>query len=106
MIGPMIAICVGGSVFAYFIQPSMRYNSMRKSLVSEIEKVYPDWLLELSLLLQTKNLNVALEETIKTAPLVIKKELKTLAEEIAKDPTSMEPYANFLNDIPVPSIHQ
>lgn len=102
----MIAICVGGSVFAYFIQPSMRYNSMRKSLVSEIEKVYPDWLLELSLLLQTKNLNVALEETIKTAPLVIKKELKTLAEEIAKDPTSMEPYANFLNDIPVPSIHQ
>ena len=105
MIGAVIALCVGGSVFAYFIQPSMKYSSMRKSLVNEIEKVYPDWLLELSLLLQTKNLHVALEETIKTAPLVIKKELKVLAEEIAKNPTSMEPYAKFLNDIPVPGIH-
>lgn len=105
MLIPIIAICVCASIFAYFIQPPMKYSSMRKSLVNEIEKTFPDWLLELSLLLNTKNLHVAIEETTKTAPLVIKRELKTLIEEIKNDPTSMEPFTNFLNDVPVPSIH-
>lgn len=105
MIKYTAALGVLGFLFAWLVQPKLKFNSLRKSLIAEVEKVYPDWLLELSLLLQTKNLHVALEETIKTSPLVIRQELRKLSDEIALNPTSIEPYGTFLQDLPLPNVH-
>jgi hypothetical protein len=83
----------------------LKYNSTRKSITKEIEKSYPDWLLELSLLLQTENLHVALEKTLPTAPRILEDDLIELSDNIAKYPTEVYPYTNFLHTINVSNIH-
>ena len=101
----MMLICLGLAAFAYFLQPITKYNSTRKSLTREIEKAYPDWLLELSLLLQTENMHVALEKTLDTAPMILQDDLIQLGDDIASYPTEVFPYTNFLHDINVANIH-
>ena len=101
----MMLICLALAAFAYFLQPITKYNSTRKSITREIEKAYPDWLLELSLLLQTENLHVALEKTLDTAPMILQDDLIQLGDDIASYPTEVFPYTNFLHDINVANIH-
>lgn len=101
----MLLICLGLAAFAYFLQPITKYNSTRKNITREIEKAYPDWLLELSLLLQTENMHVALEKTLDTAPMILQDDLIQLGDDIASYPTEVFPYTNFLHDINVPNIH-
>ena len=101
----MLLICVLMSFFMWFIQPILRHNSSIKKITQEIEKCYPDWLLELSLLLQTDNLHVALEKTMETAPMLLKDDLVQLGDEIAANPTDVAPFNNFLPTLNVPSIH-
>ncbi len=101
----MMLICLALAAFAYFLQPITKYNSTRKSITREIEKAYPDWLLELSLLLQTENLHVALEKTLDTAPMILQDDLIQLGDDIASYPTEVFPYTNFLHDINVSNIH-
>lgn len=93
------------ALFALFAQPILKYKSTKKMLVSEIEKVFPDWLLELSLLLQTDNLHVALEKTIDDAPLVLSRELRELSDQIAESPNALDPYIHFLDFLPLPNVH-
>ena len=92
-------------LFMWLIQPLLRHNSTIKSITKEIEKAYPDWLLELSLLLQTDNLHVALEKTMDTAPLLLKDDLTELGDKIAANPTDVAPFNEFLNMLKLPSIH-
>lgn len=99
----IVSIVIG--LFTYFIQPQLRYRSTKKQVIKEIEKCYPDWLLELSLLLQTDNLHVALEKTLDDAPLIIREELQTLTDKIVMYPNAVEPYSEFLDYLPVPNIH-
>ena len=101
----MLLVCLGLAAFAYFLQPITKYNSTRKNITREIEKAYPDWLLELSLLLQTENLHVALEKTLDTAPMILQDDLIQLGDDIASYPTEVFPYTNFLHDINVSNIH-
>jgi ABC-type multidrug transport system fused ATPase/permease subunit len=101
----MMLICVALAAFSYFVQPIMKHNGARKSITREIEKAYPDWLLELSLLLQTENLHVALEKTLDTSPRILQDDLIQLGDDIASYPTEVFPYTNFLHDINVSNIH-
>lgn len=101
----MLLICLGLAAFSYFVQPIMRHNGARKNITREIEKAYPDWLLELSLLLQTENLHVALEKTLDTAPKILQDDLIQLGDDVATYPTEVFPYTNFLHDINVTNIH-
>jgi ABC-type multidrug transport system fused ATPase/permease subunit len=101
----MTLICLALAAFLWLLQPMLRHNSSIKSITKEIEKAYPDWLLELSLLLQTDNLHVALEKTMDTAPLLLKDDLILLGDEIAANPTDVEPFNNFLGNLKLPSIH-
>lgn len=93
------------ALFAFFVQPKLNYKTAKKRLINEIEKSFPDWLLELALLLQTDNLHVALEKTLDAAPAVLKDDLQELADGIAANPNALEPYINFLNYLPLPNIH-
>lgn len=100
-----VIIGVVMALFAYFIQPRLKYRSTKKMLITEIETIYPDWLLELSLLLQTDNFHIALEKTLPHAPIVLRRELETLIDEIVIHPTEVEPYTNFFSFLPLQSIH-
>lgn len=101
----MTLICILLGLFVWLLQPLLTHNSSIKKITKEIEKAYPDWLLELSLLLQTDNLHVALEKTLETAPLLLKDDLIELGDKIAANPTSVDPFNEFLCNLKLPSIH-
>ena len=74
-------------------------------IAEEVEKVYPDWLLELALLLQTDNMHVAIEKTLPSAPAVLKKDLEQLSDDLITHPNDLTPYASFFSFLSLPSVH-
>lgn len=65
---------------------------------------FPQWLMEVSLLLQSENVQVAIMRSYEDAPLLLKPELKLLIERLKKQPTELEPYLLFLQDYPLPEV--
>lgn len=70
----------------------------------ELEKVFPKWLMDVSLLLQSENVQVAIFKSYADAPKLLKPELKKLIAALRKEPASMEPYRKFLQDFPMPEV--
>lgn len=77
---------------------NMKAFFYRKELRKNIERVFPQWLMELSLLLQTENVQVAFYKTREHAPAVLKPAITELLEELQRNPESMQPYLDFLKE--------
>lgn len=91
----------------YKEKPSSHYISLkitRKQLTRAFEKEFPRWLLQVSLLLQSENVQVAIFKSLKDAPLLMQDELAKLIMELKRDPTSMKPYNSFLDDYNMPEV--
>lgn len=99
-------IIVIGVVCALFclVSPMLSYNIARKNTIKEIEKAFPQWLMELALLLKYNNVQVAISKTINTAPVVLRPELIKLVQSLVNDSNSIVPYNNFLKDFDLPEI--
>lgn len=78
---------------------------MKKYVTREIEKVFPKWLMTVSLLLQSENVQMALYKSYDEAPEILKPALKKLLEELKAQPDSMEPYMKFLKQYTLPEVH-
>ena len=76
-------------------QPKRMYKSYRKELRKEVEKAFPDWLLGVSLQLQTDNVQVSIMKSIPSAPELLQEELIKLQENLEKHPDALEPYLDF-----------
>lgn len=91
----------------YMEKPSSHYLSIkiaRKQLTRAFEKEFPRWLLQVSLLLQSENVQVAIFKSLKDAPRLMQDELAKLILELKSEPTSMKPYNNFLEDYNMPEV--
>lgn len=91
----------------YKEKPSSHYISLkitRKQLTRAFEKEFPRWLLQVSLLLQSENVQVAIFKSIKDAPALMQEELAKLILELRSNPTSMKPYNDFLIDYNMPEV--
>lgn len=75
-----------------------------KRLRKEVEKAFPDWMLELTLLLQTENVQVAIQNSIEQSPFALRAELELLQEKIEKNPTSINPYLEFYEELHIHEI--
>lgn len=91
-------------LFTIVIKRQLDLRSAKKRVRREIEKVYPDWLLELALLLQTDNLHVAIEKTLDSAPLVLQYDLRKLADDIIVHPVDLAPYVAFFDFLPMENV--
>ena len=78
---------------------------MEKTLTREIKYAFPNWLLDLVLLLQSENVQVALQKSREYVPSVLRKELEVLTERLEMQPESSEPYHQFLKEFSIPEIH-
>ena len=82
----------------------MDYRSAKKRLCREIEKVYPDWLLEMALLLQSDNVHNAIEKSLDTSPLVLRADLRKLSDDLVTHPTDLGPYIGFFDFLPLANV--
>ena len=102
----LVAVVAGVVVlYVLFLHRKVTYENTKKSIAREVEKVYPDWLLELALLLQTDNMHVAIEKTLPSAPAVLKKDLEQLSDDLITHPNDLTPYASFFSFLSLPSVH-
>lgn len=91
------------SLFCFF-SPNISYKLSRKNTIKEIEKAFPQWLMELALLLQGDNVQVAISRTVDSAPVVLRPELDKLVKGFESDTHSITPYNNFLAEFDLPEI--
>lgn len=93
-------------IFAFLLinQPAHRYKISLKHVVREVEKVFPEWLLIMSMHLQTDNVHVSLAKSIPNAPWILREELTKLLNQIEGKPDSVHPYLKFMDCADLPDI--
>ncbi|MBQ7677052.1 MAG: hypothetical protein IJT32_02340 [Lachnospiraceae bacterium] len=79
-------------------------RAAKKTLSRELEKQFPNWLMEVSLLLQTENVSVAITRSYELAPELLKPPLQEFLLEIAEKPDEMAPYLHFLDEFALPEV--
>lgn len=90
-----VCLCLG-------MQHRMDYSLAKKAVVHEIRKALPDWLMEVSLLLQTENVQNSIRKSMESAPSILKPQLEELVEGVEAAPESNVPYSRFLQQFAIP----
>ena len=101
-----IAILVVGVVVVLFFlnQHKIGHNLAMKKVAREIEKQFPNWLMEVALLLQTDNVQMAIRKSMDSAPEVLVYALEDLIDQLEEDPNAIEPYHRFLKEYRNPDV--
>lgn len=94
----MMLVTIVGAVISLFCMFSSQISISlaKKSTTKEIQKAFPQWLMELALLLQNDNVQVSIAKTLDSAPVVLRPELELLVERFEESPHSLKPYSEFL----------
>lgn len=88
-----------------FNQHKIGYRLARKRCGEEIAKAFPQWLMEISLLLQvSENVNAAIARSMEEAPAILTESLEKMQSEILENPESNEPYMNFMKEFGIMEI--
>lgn len=90
----------------------MRYKKSRgflrvvyeRDMKKKVQLAFPQWLMEMALLLQSENVQVALHKSRQTAPPILRPAIGKLVEELNQNPESLEPYMNFLKEYQIPDV--
>lgn len=80
-------------------------NIMRKNLIRQIKCAFPKWLMDLALLIQTENVNVAIRKSREHVPRILAKEVDELIDRLDLEPESSKPYHRFLESFKLPEIN-
>ncbi len=75
-----------------------------KIITKQVEKDFPQWLMQVSLLLQTENVPVTVIRSYEYAPAVLRYPLRQFIIEMKKEPDSIRPYLDFLSDYNLPEV--
>lgn len=90
------------SIPLFFLMASQHkigYRLARRRCEEEVAKAFPQWLMEISLLLQvSENVNAAIAKSIQEAPAILLESLQNMQEEIMEEPESNVPYMNFMKE--------
>lgn len=86
-------------------QHRIGYKLAQKRCGEEIAKAFPQWLMEISLLLQvSENVNTAIARSLEEAPAILAESLEAMQGQIMENPESNEPYMNFLKEFGIMEI--
>lgn len=80
-------------------------NTQRKQLTRRLRRDFPRWLLDIALLLQSENVQMALRKSVEQAPDLLRGELQLLLSRLDMAPESFEPYHGFFQEFDIPEIH-
>lgn len=76
----------------------------KRSVGRAVEIAFPQWLMQVSLLLQSENVQVAVFKSYDDAPEILKPALSELIFELQKNPTQLKPYQDFLSEFALPEV--
>lgn len=102
--GLVSSACIGVAAAFLVSSPGRKYKFALKRVTKEVEKAFPEWLMGMSLQLQTDNVHVSLSKSIPEAPAILKEELYGLEEGIQEQPNDVYPYLNFMKQLDLPDV--
>jgi len=76
----------------------------KKRFKRALEKEFPRWLMQVALLLESGNVQVAILKSYDTAPAILQPELERLINGLRDKPSSIDPYLDFYREYQVPGI--
>lgn len=93
-------------VIAAFIlfQHRFSYRMSRRDVERALYQVFSEWMMDMSLLLQTNNVQVAIMKSIPKAEKILRGELEALSERIRKEPGDVRSYTVFCEKYDIPEI--
>ena len=87
------------------ILPYLKQKTKRRTYIKAIEQVFPLWLRDLSLDIQSLIVPRAIENSLEYAPNILKTPIENLLYHIHKEPNSITPYHQFLKETKLGDIH-
>lgn len=80
------------------------FKLLAKRLKREISIAFPQWLMELALLLQSDNVQVAIFKTVDDALPILKPELNRLRDNLMARPNDSAPFLDFFGSFQMPEV--
>jgi hypothetical protein len=77
----------------------------RKNIIKGVKCAFPVWLMDMILLLQSENVQVALQKSQVHAPGILRPDLMRIVDSIELAPESSEPYHAFMQEFQIPEVH-
>ncbi|MFV0466549.1 MAG: hypothetical protein ACK5ML_10805 [Lachnospiraceae bacterium] len=87
-----------------FMQHQLGFHLVKKSASREIRKFFPQWITELSLLMQTENVAISIQKSMNVSEPVLQPAIRRLWIQIQEYPESNYPYTEFLKEFSIPEI--
>nr|WP_298059712.1 hypothetical protein [uncultured Blautia sp.] len=101
---PMVGLPIAAFGAILATQPKRTYKRSKKKLRKEVQKCFPDWLLGVSLQLQTDNVHVSIMKSIPSAPELLQEELINFQDNLEKHPDTLDPYLQFFRILQISEI--
>ena len=97
-------ICILLLLIAAFLLVSNKLGQklVRQDVTNAIYVAFPQWLMEMALLLQNNNVQISIMKSAGRAPAVLEQELDRLIERMKTDPDKLSTYTGFCSDFSVP----
>lgn len=84
------------------LQHKTGYGLAKKDVTEALYLAFPQWLMEIALLLQGNNVQVSIGKSIPSAPKVLKPELEKLMERLQAEPERLGSYTDFCKEFDIP----
>ena len=94
-----------GAALICLNQHRIGHRLMKKNLIADVKSAFPKWLMDLALLIQSENVQVAIQKSREHIPVILKEEVNTLVERLDVEPESSDPYHRFLDCLNLPEIN-
>lgn len=100
---PLLLLSLAAGLWI-LVQPNVQLRQAKRRVTREIDKAFPIWMMEISLLLQTENVHNALAKSLEQAPYILREELTRMVEGIEQNPNSIKPYLDFMPWLDLPEV--
>ena len=96
-------ICILIAVFM-LVQHRFSYNMSMKEVEKALYMAFPQWMMDIALLLQTSNVQVSIAESIPKAETVLLEELQELKRRVDERPGDVQSYTEFCKEFNIPEM--
>lgn len=96
-------VCILIAVFM-LVQHRFSYNMSRKEVEKALYMAFPQWMMDIALLLQTNNVQVSIDESMSKAEAVLLEELQALKQRVEERPGDVQSYTEFCKEFNIPEI--
>lgn len=101
----VLGMSVAGLLTIFMLnQHKIGHRLNRKNVTRFVKIEFPNWLLRISLYLQTDSVKVAIYNSISNAPKILKPALEEFIQELDESPESSKPYLDFMKYFNIPEV--